>query len=326
VASVRGASHRRSGAPNQDFGRTLTLPGGAGVVLAVADGHGDVLHARSDRGARFAVEAGLRTVGDWLAAAGERPETALQRAAAALPARLLAAWRSAVADDLRADPIPPGGLPGIDPADLAEVRRAPELLYGSTLLVAGLGPRCDLFLQIGDGDMLQVDAEGQPRRLVPGRTDLPPHVTESLCEPQADRRFRRALSFHAAAAIPPLILLATDGYAKSYADDSAFLKVGADLKRYLEESGAAEIEAALPGWLDETSRTGSGDDITAALLWRPAAAVLPRRRRSTGLPLLAGIAALALAGSLLAAFWPFHPAGPGPQPVPAAVPLHPGAR
>ena len=56
VGSVRGHSHLQTHAPNQDAGKTAALKNG-GVVLAAADGHGDPLHARSQRGSSFAVEA-----------------------------------------------------------------------------------------------------------------------------------------------------------------------------------------------------------------------------------------------------------------------------
>lgn len=52
---------------------------------------------------------------------------------------------------------------------------------------------------------------------------------------------------------PPLILAATDGYANSFRDETSFHQVAQDLWGMVR---------------DEASRQGSGDDITAGLIWR----------------------------------------------------------
>ena len=58
AASVTGAAHLRAGRPNQDAADCWES-GDRTVVLAVADGHGGEAYARSDRGARFAVEEAI---------------------------------------------------------------------------------------------------------------------------------------------------------------------------------------------------------------------------------------------------------------------------
>ncbi|MFM7713741.1 MAG: protein phosphatase 2C domain-containing protein, partial [Microcystis sp.] len=52
--SVKGASHVRSGLPNQDAIRWFPESGiGLPLILAVSDGHGSAKSFRSDRGSRF---------------------------------------------------------------------------------------------------------------------------------------------------------------------------------------------------------------------------------------------------------------------------------
>jgi hypothetical protein len=65
---------------------------------------------------------------------------------------------------------------------------------------------------------------------------------------------------------PPLVMLSTDGYANSFRDDGEFLRVATDLLALIQESGIDRVNGSLSSWLDEASRLGSGDDITAALL------------------------------------------------------------
>ena len=67
---------------------------------------------------------------------------------------------------------------------------------------------------------------------------------------------------------PALILLATDGYANSYAEPAGFQAVGRDLLQGVRIQGAAWVEEQLEGWLLATSAAGSGDDITVALALR----------------------------------------------------------
>src|ERR1700677_169319 len=88
AARARGASHERSGSPNQDSGRTVLIGSGGGAVIAVADGHGDSLHARSDRGSRFAIEAAFEVLTNWIASASGS-EDAIRSSAEQLPDAIL---------------------------------------------------------------------------------------------------------------------------------------------------------------------------------------------------------------------------------------------
>ena len=319
VRSVRGASHERSGTPNQDAGGAVTLADGA-AVLAIADGHGDPLHRRSDRGSRFAVEAAIEIVSAWLAAAAALDDAAAERSAADLPARLMAAWHRRVAADLAADPPANDDDPGLQGDMRRQVDACPALLYGSTLAAAGLAGRLGLFVQIGDGDILVLGADGAVIRLAPGRRDLPTNVTESLCQPDAAARFRLQLTFHGGQDRPSLVMLSTDGYVNSYEDDRAFFKVASDLGRYLREDGPDAVAERLAPWLAQTSQAGSGDDITLALLWQPPDAALRPVERSAGrraIPLVAALlVALAAAPVILSTAFPEAWTGTG---IPALV-------
>src|SRR2546428_13129367 len=61
--SVKGASHQRSGRPNQDAITWFsTSDNSLPLTLAVSDGHGGAKYFRSDKGASFAVTAARDTL------------------------------------------------------------------------------------------------------------------------------------------------------------------------------------------------------------------------------------------------------------------------
>ena len=71
---------------------------------------------------------------------------------------------------------------------------------------------------------------------------------------------------------PSLIMISTDGYSNSYTSDENFEKVLIDLSKIIFEnpeglqSGIKNIKDNLESWLQETSKLGSGDDITVGLM------------------------------------------------------------
>lgn len=301
--SARGASHERTGSPNQDFVRIAALEHGDGAIIAVADGHGDELHARSDRGARFATEVAVAELQGWISSAKE--DNGMIRAAAErLPEAIVRAWREKVFADLERDP--PGATEtSFRRAEKADIiRKSPEVLYGSTLVAAAINERVAAYLQIGDGDVLTVAADNTVARVIPGREDLLINETESLCQSDAQARFRLQVDTIVNGRRPVIVLTATDGYSNSYGgDDVAFFKVATDLKAYLDRYGPQWVGLHVESWLKETSQTGSGDDITIALAWRGSAfgseapaAVPPWWRR---LPSATGVFARRLLRALL---------------------------
>lgn len=54
----------------------------------------------------------------------------------------------------------------------------------------------------------------------------------------------------------------------SFSDSAGFLKVGSDLLEMLRADGFDSINASLRGWLEEATRSGSGDDCTLGLICR----------------------------------------------------------
>ena len=262
-ASVRGASHVASGAPNQDAYACWLAKGrfGPPAIAAVADGHGGAFHFRSSDGARIAVDV---TVSLLREVAERDADTS------SLPERILSSWNSRVQADLAARPFTERewlDLEGREGrAAISEVRGNPRYAYGTTLLAALVTREQVFLLQVGDGDILCVLPDGRTIRPLPGDARLRNGWTTSLCRREAVKDFRLG-KIVPPATLPATILLATDGCANSFNTDADFLRLGSELVDTLRKHGPKTLERELSTFLTRASEEGSRDDVTVALLY-----------------------------------------------------------
>lgn len=250
---VTGASHRRTSRPCQDALHWEQRQGA--WVLALADGHGSC--PRGGEGAWAAVRVAAGWLLDFHASLepAVRTRLSLVRDLTGEPfrRRLVQEWERRVWQE--------------DPRGEAE-GEAVLRDHGTTLACVLVSAEFLLFLQLGDGDLLSVDAEGQVSRVLEGGPALVGDETPSLCSPQAWQFMRVAIQ-------PPpagerLLLAATDGYSKSYASDEDFERIAPDYLARVREHGFDAVVAQLPAILEEVTTRGSGDDIALGLLYLPA--------------------------------------------------------
>jgi hypothetical protein len=295
--SVPGASHIRSGTPNQDsIGCFVPEGGRSPVVVAVADGHGSAKCFRSQRGAAFAVKIATSTVSRFLKEMrGVSPEIVKREAETRLPVDLVREWVHQVRQDLNENPFKEDELAKVEqdagkPARQVLEKGGPEqslLAYGTTLILAALTKDYAIFLQLGDGDVLIVWDHVLPLQVespMPDDPGLIANETTSLCMPNAHRLFRFRFKLFQNV-LPALIIVSTDGYSNSFATKEDFTKIGPDYlarlrsNRYLKSDKGQhpnrwrpkqrmEFEKELKGWLESVSQQGSGDDVTAGLIIR----------------------------------------------------------
>ncbi len=271
TASVRGAAHQRSGLPNQDAARVSRCGEGRPLILALADGHGSVRCVRSRRGARLAVAVAhlIRGQIDDLTNLSRTKRWAEQQ----LPLELVRHWTGRVERLVARQPFTEEELAPLDASDRRDLEISPQLAYGTTLLAVVIAPRFLIYLQLGDGDILTVSADGVVERPVTKDERLIANETTSMCSPQAWNEVR--VVFQALAGAPPaLILAATDGYANSFRDEAGFQQVARDLWAMIREDGWDRIQLRVSSWLEEASRLGSGDDISVGIASRIEAAPL----------------------------------------------------
>ncbi|MEX2323609.1 MAG: protein phosphatase 2C domain-containing protein [Acidimicrobiia bacterium] len=235
AASVAGTGHDRAG--NQDAVGFVPDDGvGELVRVAVADGHGAAMYERSARGARMAVEAALA---DPLGSAADASLQGMMRGA-------LLRWEEAVDADLRANP--------------HEMERD---VYGTTLLVVSADATTVACAQLGDCQVLTVDGAGKVTSPIPDDPRLTGNLTTSLtgAYPIGNTRYARL-----AADGIRLLLVCTDGYENSFADQRSFFQAASDFADIIDRHGLGVVRKELRGWLVETMSGGSGDDTTVALV------------------------------------------------------------
>lgn len=283
--SVRGSTHVRQNLPNQDAIKWhRENKSGLPVIMAVSDGHGSSKCFRSDRGARLAVDIAVESIGEFLAAQGDAPNPSMVKRLAEerLPVEIVRRWRQKIDDEIALEPFSEDELGLIGGKDKA-------IAYGATLLAVAVSASYALYLQLGDGDIVAVYAKDEHRRLsLPSEPDakrlilkderLLGNETTSLCTANAWRDMR-CVFHYLEDGHPEMLMLATDGYANSFRSDDGFLKAGADIWKTLESSGCKYVRREIAGWLDDTSRRGSGDDITVGLITRMSARDILRRKR-----------------------------------------------
>lgn len=285
--TVPGASHLRAGIPNQDALLQVRESGrGLPLVVSVSDGHGSNKCFRSDRGSRFAVRKAAQLVGEFLderrgAFNQEEIERALRET---VPREFVRRWREAVEADLKARPFAAEELDALERKDGARARKLveenPLLAYGATSLTVAVEESFIIYLQLGDGEIVCVSETGEVGKALAEDARLFANETTSLCTTDAEKNFRSRLQTLGAER-PALVLVTTDGYANSFADEAGFLKVGTDLLDMLRADGVDSISASLKGWLEEATRAGSGDDTTLAIVCRMDALKQPQTEGQT---------------------------------------------
>jgi hypothetical protein len=272
-ATARGNWHETIGQKNQDAVRVQPGPFGS-MILAVSDGHGGAHSFRSDRGAAFAIDCAVRLLGQFLRRLGpDAPLSCVRRQMRNhWNHRIVTDWRHAVRADILAHPFSPvdfAAFPEPMPATPPD-REWPfsaYLAYGATLLAVALTRNYLIYLQLGDGDILAVRTDGSVVRPLERHHEFYGVQSASLCTHGAPREFQVAVlptrSHH-----PALVMLSSDGYANCFGNDEGFFKVGSDLLHYAHDRGSGFLAEHLEAWLHDSSRDGSGDDITVALAIR----------------------------------------------------------
>ncbi|MFH0754886.1 MAG: PP2C family serine/threonine-protein phosphatase, partial [Candidatus Omnitrophota bacterium] len=243
--SVQGASHVRNGMPNQDAWYLLPQEEeNEWLCVAVADGHGGNKYFRSHDGARFAVESAVNALKkiyeDMVDNGKEDPSFIKRNMEESVPRLLVQVWRRAIDDDLVKKPFDEDEWKTLEQKAgnnaQESIEKSPYIAYGATILAALVTGKYIFYMQLGDGDIMTVSDEGEVSKPMPADARLIANETTSLCGKDAWRDFRFAFQFLVDKP-PALIMLSTDGYANSFSNEDAFLKVGPDVLDILKKEG-----------------------------------------------------------------------------------------
>ena len=272
--SRRGASHFRSGLPNQDAIYWTPDPH-TPLVMAVSDGHGSPKNFRSEQGSQIAVQVAVDMLlrsyhsfrGDGMLSSDI--ERWLKQS---LAKRLVESWQSAVNAHWQANPFTEAEwarlLKGNSHGARKSIESNPILAYGATLLAVLVTDQFVFCLQLGDGDILSVSVTGETTRPLANDERLMANETTSLCMKNAWEECRVEIVEYELEDFPALILLSTDGYSNSFTSEPDFLKIGSDYLNMIKESDFNQVIEQLPSFLDYASQNGSGDDITLGIIYQ----------------------------------------------------------
>lgn len=250
-ASSIGSSHLRRGLVNQDAIDWVSDTDGQGRFIAsVSDGHGSEAHFRSDIGSKLAVQAVISAL-DWFL---DEPGNIQQ-----LPKDVVDIWQKLVKQHIDQHP-----FTDRIPADVFTA-------YGATLIAIAASSRYLVVLQIGDGDLLLGYPNGRIERPLADDKGLIGEQTYSLCLNNAHLYARSHLmDLDWEEEWPDFALLSTDGVSKSFIDNQAYLTIVEnyrDLCLSSKDNFQTTIKA-LPSWLDNVSKQGSGDDASMCIVTR----------------------------------------------------------
>ncbi len=191
VSSVIGTTHLKDGRPCQDAFRISTES--RSTVMAISDGHGGNAYCRSDTGASIACTAAAFAV-----KTTDHSD---------LPLAIKRAYDFQVQNHLSEHP-----LNDEERALLGE--NAPHVAYGATLLLTVIGDNEVKIIQLGDGEIHVLGANGRFLTALPEDEDCYNNFTSSLCYPEEEAlNHFRILRYEEK---PAAILMFSDGYKSPY--------------------------------------------------------------------------------------------------------------
>ena len=259
--TVTGYSHKLNELICQDDSGVMIDEGRKCIVIAVADGHGDPLCARSDRGSEFAVKAAtecLMEFGGWCCdnpeyARGLEDKYRCRVIIRKLTDAIIASWSDKVESDLAQDPYDAGG----------EQMDNQEYIYGTTLLAAVKTPDNLIVVQQGDGTCCVLLRNGEMIKPVPSDEECIGNITTSLCDNDVPVRIRSCTIDDPDEKIAACFI-GTDGIEDSFADENELFAYYNRLMANMTCKSGQEDDMNLEDELSRLSKTGSGDDMSVA--------------------------------------------------------------
>lgn len=267
--SIRGPNHQISGLPNQDSIRICCGADSKGTIIAVADGHGSSIHFRSGTGSQIAVDTAVDILSNKFR---NLDVLEIRRCVKDMPDLICKAWNNRTIMHYAQNQFSKNELMLVEDQIwgkdfLEQVKLNARIAYGTTLLVVAIDASLILYMQIGDGDIIAVDENGNTRKPLPDDVQYSRYQTKSLCSERAELDFRITTE-DIDETNPVLVAASTDGYSNSFRNSEDFLKVGNAYRDLLRIIGPHLLQKILGNLLLRTTSSGSGDDISIAMAYR----------------------------------------------------------
>lgn len=258
-SSVKGNLHTLRELPNQDAIDVKTL--GDILVVSIADGHGSRTCFRSDTGSKMAVEVANVLVTDKLLK-NNHDIDGIESGSKELCKEVCALWSKTVLKHLGKNAFTDEEVENLNDSKRRDLGRNALLAYGTTLMTVILSSNKIVVMNIGDGELLVKFKEKDDVKVL-NQSKRIGNETESLALPYAHRYY--TINTYDSSDVVA-ILAATDGYPNSFKQEKGYMKVIDDLLNIKKDHGIKAIQDNLENWLADTSKNGSGDDITACFV------------------------------------------------------------
>lgn len=260
----RGHRHIKMGTVCQDYALASDAAPDCSVIV-VADGHGGGDYFRSDRGAKFIVQAamaGLMEFASQTAAVQLRDAAERRKLLRGLFSGILKRWRESLEADMFDEPFSESQMENVSLRCREEYMagKAVERAYGTTLVAVLVTEHYWLGIQQGDGRCVAVRTDGSCEQPIPWDERCENNITTSVCDPNAVDEFRYSFSER----LPAAVFVATDGVDAAYTDMDGTYGFCQTLASIYLSDGRPGLEKAVSEYLPSLSRRGTGDDVSIA--------------------------------------------------------------
>jgi serine/threonine protein phosphatase PrpC len=244
----QGSSHvRDNNKPCQDYfkvkaNKKLT-------IMSLADGHGSPTYDLSEFGAKLATETAIDELRKIYTENRKSKFYLFSSLKNDFPKKIVREWKVKVEKDI---------VKRERTFNLSD-KKSLYKRYGTTLMFSMITKEEIFVGQLGDGNILIIDNNGNIEVPIPAVEELIANETYSMTSPDATRLWRiykKSLNEDC------FIIMSSDGLYNSFENDEEFYKFAKSLYKNIKKFGVAKTVGTLPEWVKRTSENGSGDDIT----------------------------------------------------------------
>ena len=241
-------------------------------ICVVADGHGSDNYPRTEYGSKYAVNAAIESVIDFVNTAD--PKDVLKDnnnnycMLNQLAKSILKAWYQSVEEDFNKRPFSEEELSLVSEkykrkyiSDNEEERHI-EKAYGCTLILFAVTDEYSFGLQIGDGKCVYIESDGKFSEPIPWDENCQLNVTTSICDSDAIDEFRYFVTENP----PTAVFIGSDGIDDSYASDEELYALYRSILKIFIENGVDVGKSEIKEYLPVLTKKGSGDDVSVALI------------------------------------------------------------
>lgn len=241
-------------------------------ICVVADGHGSDNYPRTEFGSKFAVDAAIKNVIEFVNTAEKSQvindaENNFERMNQ-LAKSILRSWYESVEEDYNKKPFTEKELEKVSDkyknrylSENIEERKV-EKAYGCTLIIYVITDDYSFGMQIGDGKCVLIDENGQFLEPIPWDDDCQLNVTTSICDDDAIDEFR----FYISDKMPTAVFVGSDGIDDSYANEEELYALYRSILKIFIEHGDEVGKSEIREYLPVLTKRGSGDDVSMGLI------------------------------------------------------------